>query len=260
MFQENLLRSLSFGSLVAGRLALDFVLPPRCAACDRPIGSADGLCGGCWAETPFLDAPWCERLGLPFSHDLGPGALSPTAIAEPPVFDRARAATHYDGPARDMVLGLKFQRRRELALPMGRWMARAGREFFEGSPLVVPVPLHRFRLWQRRFNQSADLARAFARSAGLEVSVTALKRNRRTKAQVGLDAKERHKNVRGAFVLAGAEAQNISGRPVILIDDVLTTGSTVSACTRVLRRAGAARVDVLTFALADPARDHDMAI
>lgn len=260
MFRGLLLERISSGSVAAGRLALDFLLPPRCASCDRPIGLPDGLCASCWAKTPFLEPPWCDRLGLPFSHDLGAGALSPRAIAEPPVFDRARAATLYEGPARDMVLGLKFHRRRELALPMGRWMARAGRELLEGDPLIVPVPLHRLRLWQRRFNQATDLASALGRVTGLDVGHTVLKRRRRTRQQVGLDAKARHVNVRGAFVLSPPDALKVAGRRIVLVDDVLTTGSTVSACARVLQRGGAARVDVLTFALADPSRDHEQAI
>ncbi|ADZ68899.1 ComF family protein [Polymorphum gilvum] len=232
--------------------ALDLLLPPRCLACERTIAEPGGLCAVCWADMPWLEAPRCARLGTPFSHDLGAGALSPRAIAEPPLFDRARAAALYKGPARDLVLTLKFGGRRETAGAMGRWMAFAGHELIEPGTLLVPVPLHRVRLWQRRFNQAALLADAVARQSGADAGLLVLERVRRTRQQVGLDARERQKNVRGAFRLrAGAEAQ-VAGRPVVLVDDVLTTGSTVTACARVLKAAGAAGVDVLTFAVADP--------
>lgn len=201
---------------------------------------------------PFLDQPVCERYGTPLPHDMGQGALSARAIMDPPVFDRARSAARYEGPARQMVLALKFARRRDLSGPMGTWMARAGDELFTPDSLLVPVPLHRWRLWRRRFNQSADLAASVARAAGCRHEPMLLARTRRTRQQVGLDAASRHKNVRGAFAIRPGWENDVFGKPVVLIDDVMTTGSTVSACCRVLKRAGASRVDVLTFAVAIP--------
>ena len=201
---------------------------------------------------PFIEAPWCNRLGIPFSHDLGEAALSARAIADPPVYDRARAAALYKGPARDLVLGLKFGARRDVAGLMGQLMARNGQELLDQGSLLVPVPLHRIRLWQRRFNQAALLAQAVSRVSGVAVEPFALERIRRTRQQVGLSAKQRQVNVRGAFRVPPSSRSKLYGRNVILVDDVLTTGSTLAACTRVLREAGAARVDVLTFAIADP--------
>lgn len=204
---------------------------------------------------PFVEPPWCARLGTPFSHDLGRDGLSPKAIADPPVFNRARAAAHYSGPARDLVLALKFARRRDVAAPMGRWMARAGSELLTGDCVVVPVPLHRLRLWQRRFNQAADLASAVASVSGCAYEPDLLRRFRSTRQQVGLDASARQRNVRGAFQVRTGDRSLIAGKSVVLIDDVFTTGSTAAACTRVLERAGASTVDILTFANADPSTD-----
>lgn len=234
------------------RAAFDGLLPPRCPVCDAVIAADHSLCPACWTAMPFIEAPWCDRLGTPFSHDLGEGALSARAIADPPVYDRARAATLYKGAARDLVLGLKFGARRDVAGLMGQLMARNGQDVLLPGSLLVPVPLHRLRLWQRRFNQAALLAQAVARVSGVAIEPCALERTRRTRQQVGLTAKQRQVNVRGAFRVSPADRDKIHGRNVILVDDVLTTGSTLAACTRVLRAAGATRVDVLTFAIADP--------
>jgi ComF family protein len=238
---------------VAARFALDFVLPQRCLSCDARVSEQTGLCAECWSRMPFLERPWCQRLGIPFSYDVGDGAWSPQAIASPPVFDRLRAVAFYDGPARQMVHALKFSGRRELARPMARWMARSGSELLSSDSLLVPVPLHWMRLLQRRFNQAADLAKEVARECGGQFEPQVLRRQKRTRRQVGLSAKDRHKNVRSAFKVDGGRADLVQGRHVVLIDDVLTTGSTVSACCKCLLSSGAASVDVLTFAQVDPA-------
>jgi ComF family protein len=234
------------------RALLDLLLPPRCLSCAAVTDNPGGLCGTCWAQMPFLEPPWCQRYGSPFTHDIGPDALSPRAIADPPLFDRARAAALYTGPARDLILKLKFSGRRDLVRPMGRWMARAGFEFLNEESLIVPVPLHRLRLWQRRFNQAAELGRSVASFSGATFVPDLLRRTRRTQQQVGLDKEARKRNVRGAFEVRPGKEAAVHGQNVVLIDDVMTTGSTVAACTRVLRSAGAQRVDVLTFAIAGP--------
>lgn len=227
---------------------LDALLPPVCVACERPLADTAGVCMACWAKIGFIERPYCERTGRPLSYDLGPGALSAAAIANPPVYDRARAVCRHGDIARQMVHGLKYRDRIELADIMGRWMARAGLQLLRESDLLIPVPLHRWRLWTRRFNQSAALAQTISKVCGLPVEYTALRRIRATRRQVGLDVKARQTNVRGAFRVSGAHRTGIAGRRVVLVDDVYTTGATVSACTRALRRAGAAQVDVLTFA------------
>ncbi|TYC53409.1 ComF family protein [Rhodobacterales bacterium] len=238
---------------VAARLALDFLLPVRCLSCDRRVSSEHGLCASCWQKMPFYEKPWCYRLGTPFSYDMGAEVWSPRAIASPPEFGRLRSVAAFEGPARDLVHGLKFGGRRDLAGPMGSWMARAGQELLTGESLIVPVPLHWSRLIARRFNQSADLARAVAGAGGGRFEPMLLRRSRRTRRQVGLSSADRRKNVRTAFTVSDDRLADLQGRHVILIDDVITTGSTVTACCRTLLGAGAESVDVLTFAHADVA-------
>jgi ComF family protein len=238
----------------AGAAAFSLALPPTCPSCDRLVARGEALCPSCWAQTPFLAPPWCERLGVPFAYDLGEGAVSPAAIARPPVFGRLRSVAAHDGPARILVSRLKYHDHPFAARMMGRWMARAGAELLRpapdetGPPLLVPVPLHRLRHWSRRYNQAALLARHAAQAAGAEAAPFALARTRATKRQVGLDASARARNVRGAFVATREGAMRMAGRRVVLVDDVYTTGATVEAAARAVLRGGADAVDVLTFA------------
>jgi ComF family protein len=224
------------------------LFPPLCAGCRRIVVEPGTLCGECWPEICFLERPWCEVMGTPFSHDMGEGFLSAAAIADPPPFERARAAVSYGGVARRMVQGLKYSDRADLAPWMAKWMARAGAELIADADVIVPVPLHRRRFLWRRFNQSAELARALARRTGKSFEPLALMRVKVTRQQVGLGLKEREANVRGAFRVPAEADIKVRGRRVLVIDDVYTTGATVSAAARALKRGGAAAVDVLTFA------------
>ena len=196
----------------------------------------------------FIERPYCERLGTPFEQDLGQdGLLSPQAVADPPVFARARAVVRFeDGPARKLVHRLKYSDRAELAKPMGRWMARAGADILADADLIAPVPLHPVRLWRRRFNQAAMLAREIARATGKPCDPGALLRVKATASQVGLSRAQRAENVQGAFRAAKGAA--VKGLNVVLVDDVLTSGATANAAARALIRAGAKRVDALVFA------------
>src|SRR5262252_7369394 len=182
-------------------IALDTALPPLCASCRTPLGNPGGLCPGCWSRVSFIAPPYCERLGIPFAYDPGPGILSMEAIADPPAYGRARAAVRYDDVARDLVHRLKYGDRLDLAAMMGRWMARAGRELLDDADALVPVPLHWRRLWGRRFNQAALLAKAVSEAHNVPVLYGALKRTRATQQQVGLTHAERAANVQGAFAV-----------------------------------------------------------
>jgi ComF family protein len=238
-------------SRAALRTALDAVLPPLCASCRTPLADAGGLCPACWARVSFIAPPWCERLGIPFADDPGPGVLSMEAITDPPAYGRARAAVRYDGVARDLVHRLKYGDRLDLAAAMGRWMARAGRDLLEDADALVPVPLHWRRLWGRRFNQAAMLAKAASAAAPagrIPVLTGALARRRATTQQVGLSRSARAVNVQGAFTVTEDGKAAICGKQIVLVDDVLTSGATVDACARALLRAGAGGVDVLVFA------------
>jgi ComF family protein len=229
------------------RLALDIALPTLCVACREPV-DGEGVCASCWSKLSFIAPPYCPRLGIPFVYDPGPELLSMEAIANPPAYQRARAAVRYDDVARTLVHALKYQDRTDLAPAMGRWMARAGRELLGEADALVPVPLHWRRGWSRRYNQSGALARVIERQTGVRLASEALRRVRPTQQQIGLSRSQRATNVQGAFKVAADRKADIQGRRVVLIDDVLTSGATVDACARALLRAKAASVDVLVFA------------
>jgi ComF family protein len=230
------------------RVALDVALPPLCPSCRVPLGDGVGLCASCWSKLSLIEPPYCARLGIPFTYDPGPGLLSMEAIADPPAYDRARAAVRYDDISRALVLSFKYGDRLDLTPMMGKWMARAARELLIEADALLPVPLHWCRLWARRFNQSAALAGAISDIAGVPVLHGALKRVRATPQQVGPSKTERADNVQGAFRVPADEKAQAAGRRLELIDDVLTSGATVDTCARALLRAGAAHVDVLVFA------------
>ena len=229
------------------RLALDIALPTLCVSCREPV-DGEGVCAACWAKLSFIAQPYCPRLGIPFVYDPGPELLSMEAIANPPAYQRARAAVRYDDVARTLVHALKYQDRTDLAPAMGRWMARAGQELLDEADVLVPVPLHWRRGWSRRYNQSGALARVISRQTGVKLATEALRRVRATEQQIGLSRPQRASNVQGAFKVAPERSADIAGRRVVLVDDVLTSGATTDACARALLRAKAAQVDVLVFA------------
>jgi ComF family protein len=230
-------------------MVVDTVAPPKCLDCGGSVGVGAALCLGCWQNLHFIEEPVCDALGTPFAYDEGEGALSAAAIADPPPWAKARAAVAFDEHGKKLVHLLKYRDRQEAGLAMARMMAGAGRKLVAGSDVIMPVPLHKHRLWQRRFNQSAFLAQHIARASGKTWCHDVLLRMRPTRQQVGLSAAERHKNVRRAFVVPLEERAKIEGKTVLLIDDVRTTGATVGACATVLLEAGAKQVYVLTYAL-----------
>ncbi|SCY28091.1 ComF family protein [Microvirga guangxiensis] len=239
--------ALSFGSRLA-KAALGLIYPPSCIACQGATGEPHGLCAACWSGIRFIERPFCERLGTPFQVDLGQPLLSPAAIADPPVFERARAAAEYDGTASLLVHRLKYNDRLELARALGTMMSRAGAELLTDADVIVPVPLHRWRLWQRRFNQAMALAQVVSQESRVPCDPSLLHRIKRTRRQVGLSKAQRQENLQGAFRVPPDAKVRLKGKRVLLIDDVLTTGSTANAASRALLRGGAACVDILAFA------------
>jgi ComF family protein len=239
------------GSAAMARLGgalLDLVYPPTCLDCDAPIAAHAALCPSCFARLRPITQPWCPVLGLPFEISIGPEVRSAEAIADPPPFDRARSAVLYNEVARAIVSRLKYGDRPELAGFCARLMHPAGMELWAEGPVLVPVPLHRWRQFERRYNQSTELARALARLTGLSVDTGLVARSRRTRQQVGLSNEARQRNVAGAFTAHPEALRRLKGCGVVLVDDVITTGSTVKAITRELRRAGVGKIDVISFA------------
>jgi ComF family protein len=234
---------------VFGTLA-NLLLPPVCIVCRTRIGSHGLLCGACFAKIDFIAPPICDRLGVPLPYDAGSPSLSAAAIAEPPVYDRARAVARYSVTMRELVQGFKYRDRHEGVPLFGRWLERAGAELLADADLIVPVPLYRSRLWWRRFNQSAMLAQSVARLTGIPADCFVLRRVRRTASQVGLTHDQRRRNVAGAFKVDDAAKTRVTDKNIVMVDDVITTGATAEACARALTRAKAARVDVLALARA----------
>jgi ComF family protein len=230
------------------RSLLDLVYPPQCIGCGKAVDHAAGLCPSCWSGMRFITRPFCERLGTPFAVDLGGKLYSPAAIADPPVFNRARAVAAYDGPARDLVHKLKFGDQLSLAKPMAELMRQAGAELLKDADALIPVPAHRWRMIRRRFNQTVVLARELSRLAEKPLLDDVLIKHRATAPQTSLSRAQRRDNISGAMRISTEKRYRVEGKTILLIDDVLTTGSTANAASRILLRAGARAVDVLTFA------------
>lgn len=254
MGRQNTISALRAGLAKPWLTLADILYPPACVGCGVSTGMHRSLCPACWSGIRFIERPFCEVLGSPFSHDLGSGILSAEAIADRPVFDRLRSAAIHEGVTRDLVHALKYRDRTDLAPMMAGWMLRASDGTVAACDAIIPVPLHRARLFSRKYNQAAELARHLARLSEKPLLASTLSRIKRTSQQVGLGARARQDNVRGAFAIAEGHGGDVFGRRVVLVDDVYTTGATVAAATRVLRKAGAADVTVLTFAraVADP--------
>lgn len=238
-------------SLARGLLrpVLDFALPPRCPSCGTVTEEPHRFCLDCWSALRFLGDPCCARCALPFDYDGGAQVECGRCLAEPPAYDRLRAAVAYGEISRKVALKLKYGGRPGVAETMARFMARhldAGDE--GGPPILAPVPLHRWRIWRRGYNQSALIAAALAGRAGLEKRLDLIDRVKSTPPLRGLGPRERKEAVRGAFRIGARQKAALQGRSVILVDDVYTSGATANACAKALKRAGAARVDILCWA------------
>ncbi len=232
------------------RYSADLILPPVCVSCGTLITRHNLLCPRCWSGLHLITPPLCDRLGIPLPGYEGEGPhISMQAMANPPVFSRTRAAAHYGGIMRRLIVRFKFEDKHEPVPLFVKLMREAGRELLADAGLLIPVPLHRLRLLQRRFNQSALLAKGLSQVTGVPAAVTALQRTRRTAAQVSLSQEARLENVARAFGVRRSARKAVQGKKIVLIDDVITTGATANACAAALLDAGAARVDVLAIAL-----------
>jgi ComF family protein len=232
---------------LTARTAIDFALPPRCPGCGVIVEDQHRFCLGCWQSLHFLGDPCCARCGLPFEYDAGDGAECGACVANPPRFDRLRAAVAYGEVARAVALKLKYAGRPGVAETMAQLMRRHV-DRGDGDALLVPVPLHRWRIWKRGYNQSALIAAVLSRITGLPKELALIDRVKATPPLKGLGRNERARAVRGAFRVNDAAARVAKDRAIILIDDVFTSGATANACAQILKRRGAARVDILCWA------------
>jgi ComF family protein len=231
----------------AGRGLLDLVFPPLVLDTGpRPL--SPGLSTEAWMKITFIDGPVCDGCGAPFEYALGPGARCVACEARPRAFSRARAACLYDETSRDPILQFKHADRQDLAPLFVRWISRAADQLVEEADAIAPVPLHRSRLFSRRFNQAAEIARGLARLRDRTYLPDALVRRRATESQGGKSGSGRQRNVAGAFDVPPQRARQVAGRNILLVDDVLTTGATAQGCARALLSAGAARVDLAVVA------------
>jgi ComF family protein len=231
----------------AVRQAVDFALPPRCPGCGAVTGEPHRFCLACWQGLRFLGEPCCARCGLPFDYDSGKDVECGSCLAAPPHYDRLRAAVAYGETARKVALKLKYSGRPGVAETLAHFMQR---HVADEAPdaILAPVPLHRWRIWKRGYNQSALVATALARRTGHQAQLDLLRRVKATPVLRGLGKRERALAVRGAFKVPDGARAAIEGRTVLVVDDVYTSGATANACAKALKRGGAARVNIICWA------------
>jgi ComF family protein len=231
----------------AGRAAQDLIFPHHAFDAGSRAASP-GLTAEGWSKIAFLEAPACDSCGLPFGYEMGHGVRCPACEARPRAFSRARAACFYDEHSRDLILQFKHADRLDLARLFSLWLSRAAADLIEEADAVVPVPMHPLRLIRRRYNQAAEIARPLAKRADLPYWPGALKRKRAGESQAGKSGSGRRRNVQGAYACPAGWDKRVAGRRILLVDDVMTTGSTAEACAKALLKAGAAAVNVAVIA------------
>ena len=236
------------------------ILPPICILCHlKPTRDESCLCVACWRKANFIAPPYCALSGAPFSFEWPEGTKSRFVQISPPIYDHARAALRYDEDfAQSLVFRMKFGDRPEIARHVALWLWRAARDILPESDMICAVPLHWRRLWSRRFNQAAELARGLADLSAKPFHPDILIRARATRSQIGLRRAQRRTNVKGAFHIHPKGRDAIQGKNIILVDDVMTSGATMANCVTCLRKAGARRVDLVL--LARVIHDYEMVV
>jgi ComF family protein len=228
--------------------AFNFLLPPLCPCCNGAVGENGGLCSECWKQINFINEPICAICGAPFDLPVAKGTLCAACIAEKPLFEKARSAVLYDEGSKKLILEFKHSDKIQAAPMMAEWMARAGADLWSDIDWIVPVPLHRWRLLARRYNQAALLAAQLGKLSCRPVAQNGIRRLRATQSQGHMNKKERHENLRGAFAVDQKWEQRLAGKNILIVDDVMTTGATISEAACALQKIGVCKVYALTFA------------
>ena len=226
---------------------IDFALPPRCPICGVTVEADNRFCQSCWIQLDFLARPWCANCGLPFAFDRAADSLCGKCLVDPPMHDGVRAVVRYDDQSSLIAMRLKYGTR----LGLAKLIAEHLQKFAPASPLntiIIPVPLHHSRLWRRGFNQSVLIGRELARTTGIAMNYSLIFRSKATPPLRGLSGNQRQKVVNSAFALGTDARLSLTGKRVLLIDDVYTSGSTSNACARLLKKAGAEQVLVFCWA------------
>lgn len=231
-----------------GQAVLDTALPPLCLLCDTSIPSSQAACSACWTKLRFISKPFCAQCGVPFAYEIGESAVCAMCIKEPNDFSIARAALVYDDVSRNLILNFKHADKIDTALALARWMHMAGGALAEDADFIIPVPLHYWRMVQRRYNQSALLAQKFSELVCKPYQADVLRRIKATESQGKRKRAERIANMKGVFQVTPACAALVKNATIVLVDDVVTTGATVNACAKVLLQSGAKAVHVVSVA------------
>lgn len=254
--EQGGMRTLPHPFVNLAREALNYALPPRCPGCGIIVEGDYRFCLTCWEGMEFLGEPCCNRCGIPFAYDMGGGALCGACINDPPGVDRIRAVLAYGDVARTVTLKLKYGRRIGLGTLIARQMVQHLPQDERSNAIIIPVPLHRWRLWWRGFNQSAVIGDRLAALTGIDIDKEVLIRSKRTPPLRSMNPKARQRAVRGAFELKEKARPRLSGRDIVLIDDIYTSGSTADACALALRKAGVRSVQLLCWARVLPDLDN----
>lgn len=231
------------------RNMLRAIYPPGCVSCSALVAEEGALCAACWRETGFIQGLVCDQCGSPLpGEDDGTTVLCDDCLTIARPWARGRAAMLYGDNARKIVLGLKYYDRLDLARPAGRWLAQAAAPLLTPDTLIAPVPLHWLRLLKRRYNQAALLSQALARETGLDHCPDLMLRRRSTGTQEGRGRDGRFANLEGAFALHSKRGHRAQGRPVLLVDDVMTSGATFASAADTCLAGGARSVNVVALA------------
>lgn len=227
---------------------LDFILPPICVVSGKPVERQGTISSEIWAGLDFITEPLCKCCGRPFEFSYPEETLCGKCMIDPPNFTRARSALIYNDTSRKLILKFKHSDQTHLITTFIPWLKKAGSKLFEGADYLVPVPLHRWRLLKRRYNQSSIIALSLAKETGIPCLTDTLIRTSKTKSQGHMNSKQRQKNVSNAFTVPDNKKQAIKEKQILLIDDVFTTGATANECAKTLLKAGCCQVDILTIA------------